>query len=307
MPMSSDNLDRDKMYAGNAADPDGDYELAPIDAEPAPAKPARPAAIDDDDETELELEPVDAEILAAAKRRAEETVVAATRAIDIDNIYQDIEPSRELKLPTELLENFRFQFQVKHLLYATAAVAMALTLLKLLRIPGVAGALAIVFMLSIFAATAYFQLQERKRQAEADRRRQQMYAARREQFGYRSSQTSSDTSDSSSTAARKLTPEDFARVASRPAVERPSLRGRLSIGQWLAAGGCAAILIWIVYAVGGPQNGAVLFGMMALAGLGVHALGYDPPEVVAFAWWLLLVMYIVLGIFTAIWHGIAGA
>jgi hypothetical protein len=82
---------------------------------------------------------------------------------------------------------------------------------------------------------------------------------------------------------------------------------RLSVGQWLAAGACAAILIWIVYAVGGPQNGAMLFGMMALAGLVVHAFGYDPPEVVAFAWWLMLVLYIVLGIFTAVWHGIAGA
>jgi hypothetical protein len=45
---------------------------------------------------------------------------------------------------------------------------------------------------------------------------------------------------------------------------------------------------------------------MALGGLVAHALGYDPPEVVAFAWWLSLVLYIVLGVVTAIWHGIAG-
>ncbi|HEY4234196.1 MAG TPA: hypothetical protein VGM76_12265, partial [Lacipirellulaceae bacterium] len=302
--MPSDNLDRDKMYAGNAADSDGDYELAPIESEPAPASPQRAlASSDDEDGSELELEPIDVEILAAAKRRAEDAVVAATRAIDIDKIYKDIEPSRELKLPAELLKDFRFQFQVKHLLYATAGVAILLTLLKALHVQGVGDALVIVLMMSIFAATAYFQWQDRRRLAEADRRRQEMYAARREQFGHRSGQAAGGTSDVAGTAARKLTPEDFQRVSvTPPTAGRTPLRMRLSVGQWLAAGACAAILIWIVYAVGGPQNGAMLFGMMALAGLVVHAFGYDPPEVVAFAWWLMLVLYIVLGIFTAVWH-----
>lgn len=302
--MSSDKPDTGENYASNADDSDGDYELAPIDSKPAPIKPPRRAAVDDDgDDAELELEPVDAEILAAAKRRAEETVVAATRAVDIDQIYRDVEPVREVRLPTDLFENFRFQFQVKHLLIATAVVAVLLTIRTAF---GTGGAIAIVFMLSVFAATAYFQVQERKRQAAADRRRQEMYAARREHFGIGGPQTAGAADNADNTSARRLSPADFERVASRPPVERTPLRGRLTVGQWLAAGGCAVLLIWIVSMVGGPQNAAVLFGAIALAGLVVHALGYDPPEVVAFTWWLMLVLYIGLGILTTVWHGIEG-
>jgi hypothetical protein len=300
--MASDNLDRDKMYAGDA---DGDYELAPIDEAPAPAKPARSAAIDDDDDAELELEPVDAEILAAAKRRADETVVAATRAIDIDQIYRDVEPTRELRLPTELFENFRFQFQIKHLLIATAVIAVLLTIG---RVFGFGGGIAILFMLGVFAATAYFNMQDRKRQAEADRRRQEMYAARRELFDNPGGRAASGGGDGTGSSARRLTSDDFERmrVTQPPPAARPSLLSRLSVGQWLAAAGCAAILIWIVVMVGGPQNGAMLFGAIALAGLAIHGLGYDPPEVVAFAWWLMLVSYIALSISTAVWHAIMG-
>ncbi|HEY2839679.1 MAG TPA: hypothetical protein VGJ26_11040, partial [Pirellulales bacterium] len=196
----------------------------------------------------------------------------------------------------------------KHLLYATAGVAVLLTVLKLLNVSGVGDALVILFMLAVFAATAYFQVIEKKQQKEADRRRQEMYAARRAQAGYRRPVGSQYESESPEPGVRGLTPEDYARIAPAPTptAERPPWRGRLTVGQWLAAGGCALILIWIVYAVGGPQNGAMLFGLMALGGLVAHALGYDPPEVVAFAWWLSLVLYIVLGVVTAIWHGIAG-
>jgi hypothetical protein len=302
--MAADKLDRDKMYGGDAGDPDGDYELAPIDAEPAPVAPPRAAADFDDDDAELELEPVDAEILAAAKRRAEEAVVAATRTIDVDQIYRDIEPSREIELPTELFKDFRFQFQVKHLLIATAVLAVLLTIV---RVFGPGGGIAILFMLVVFAATAYFNVQERKRQAEADQRRQQMYAARREKFGGPGGRAANAASDGDSSVARRLKPEELESVrVSQPSPAGPSLLSRLSIVQWLAAAGCAAILIWIVYAVGGAQNGAMLFGLIALGGLVAHGLGYDPPEVVAFAWWLILMLYLALGVGAAVWHGIAG-
>jgi hypothetical protein len=154
--MSSDNLDREKMYAGDA---EGDYELAPLGDEPAPVAPKRPAAASDDDDVELELEPVDAEILAAAKRRAEETVVAASRAIDIDEIYRDAEPGGDAPLPTDLFKNIRYQFQVKHLLIATAVIAVLLAVMSRIGHEGVAGLFVVAFMLSVYAATAYYFFQ----------------------------------------------------------------------------------------------------------------------------------------------------
>jgi hypothetical protein len=199
------------MYGGRAGEDDGDYELAPIDDAPTAANPQRAAAPDDgDDDAELELEPIDAEILAAAKRRAEETVSGATKAVDIDEIYRDIEPNREFRLPTDLFDNLRVQFGVKHLLIATAVVAVLLTFVHVF---GYGGAPVVLFMLAVFAATAYVHLQERKRQAEADRKRQEMYAARRELFRQRNSQTKSD---GGAEAARKLAPEDFYRARQTP-------------------------------------------------------------------------------------------
>jgi hypothetical protein len=302
--MPPENLNRDKMYSGDGGNADdGDYELAPIEAEPAPTKPARPASIeDDDDEMDLELEPVDEAILAAAKRRAEETVVAATRAIDLDQIYRDAEPIGEVQLPSELFENFKFQFQVKHLLIATAVIAV---LLAIRTIFGSGGAIALVFMLSVFAATAYFHVLERKRQAVADRRRHEMYAARREHFESRGPRSVGATVAADS-VARGLTPEDFKRVAPRPAVDRTPIRGKLTVGQWFAAGGIAALLIWIVYLVGGIQNCAAFFGIISMIGLSAYALGWDQPDVLVFTWCVGLAFSIGIGMLMAIWRGIAG-
>ena len=151
---ASDNLDRDKMYAGGAHDSDGDYELAPLDDGPAAVKPARAAKFDDDDDgAELELEPVDAEIIAGEKRRAEEAVDAAKRAVNIDAIYREVEPVRDLDFSKESLTRFRFQFQLKHLLIATAVVAVMLALYKL---DLLGTTLIVLFMLAVFCATAYF-------------------------------------------------------------------------------------------------------------------------------------------------------
>jgi apolipoprotein N-acyltransferase len=87
---------------------------------------------------------------------------------------------------------------------------------------------------------------------------------------------------------------------------RSPYRFQFSLSQFLITITCAALLFGFIQILGGPSNAATLCGFFALGGLVVHALGYEPPEVVAFVWWIMLLMYVGLSVFAAIWSGIAG-
>ena len=99
---------------------------------------------------------------------------------------------------------------------------------------------------------------------------------------------------------RVRTPLDERRELPEPELERPRLRFQFSLGQFLIAFTCAAVLLAIMSIGGGPQTAAVLFGIIALGGIVYFALGFEVPEVVAFVWWILLVLYVVLSILSAI-------
>jgi hypothetical protein len=302
--MPSDHLDRDKRDASGIDNSDGDYELAPLDDVAAAATPARAAKVDDSEDAELELEPVDAEMLAGEKRRAEAAVEAAKRAVNIDAIYREVEPVRDLDFSKDVVDKFRFQFQLKHLLIATAVVAVMLALFKL---DLLGTTLIILTMLAVFGATAYFYWEDKKRQAEADRRRHEMYAARRAQMEASRTGRSVATGDISGSGVRSKSPLVERSEPPEPASEWPRLRFQFSLSQFLIAFTCAAVLLAVMSIAGGPQAAAVLFGIIALGGIIYFALGFEVPEAVAFVWWILLVLYVVLSIFSAIWAAIRGA
>ena len=91
-PMPTDDLDRDKLYSAGG---------------------------DNDDGADYELEPLDPEVLAAEERRAAEAVEIHKKSIDIDEVYREFEARRDSEIVEEWFQrfrNFRFQFQVKHLL-----------------------------------------------------------------------------------------------------------------------------------------------------------------------------------------------
>ena len=46
---------------------------------------------------------------------------------------------------------------------------------------------------------------------------------------------------------------------------------------------------------------AMVFGLIALAGLVVNAAGVDPPRIVVLGWWLSLVIYIAVGFVQLAW------
>jgi hypothetical protein len=297
--MTASNPDRHKLAATSGADSDGDYELAPLDDERTSQPAPQARHIEEDDDAELELEPIDPEILAGEKRRAAEAVEAATKASNIDQIYRDAEPLREFEIPKDLADKFRFQFQLKHLLIATAALAFLLTLYQL---HVLWTTLVIAFMLAVFVATAYVEWVERKRQANADRKRHEMYAARRAQAASNLGRQPAATESTSITTSPSL---DGERVA--PTSLRSQRRFQFTLGQLFTAITIAAILLAIIIALGGPQPAAVFFGMLALGGIVYHALGFEVPEVVAFAWFVMLVLYVLLSISAAVWTAIHGA
>ena len=100
---------------------------------------------EEDDDFEYEVEPPDAEVTAAAERRTREAMEASQATIDIDEIYRDAGEQRSEEILQNWFRDFKggFRFQVKHLLIATAVLAIILTLYRL----GMLGVVAVVVLM----------------------------------------------------------------------------------------------------------------------------------------------------------------
>lgn len=270
----SDDLDRDKMYSAGSD-------------------------VDEDDDFEYELEPPDPDVIAAEKRRAEATAAAARDSIDIDEIYRDYESNQDAEILKNWAGKFQLRFQVRDMLIVTAVVAILLTLWRLdLLLSFVMWGV----LLGLVGVTLYLQWQERQRQMEADRRRQQMYAERRARMKQRATGDRPPGLKPSPVPAAGPTLEEFDEVRSR--APSRTFQFKFSLQQLLYAITAAAVLLGLIRLLGGPENAATLLGMIALVGLVVHALGYEPPGIVAFGWWVLILLYIAVSLFAAVWSAI---
>lgn len=257
---------------------------------------------EDDDGDEYELEPPDEHVIAAEKQRTKEAIEATQGSIDIDEIYRDAAKDRSSEILESWFRDFKFgfRFQVKHLLIATAVLAIVLALAKLKMLGTTA---VMLVMLGVGGLYFYLQWQEKKAQDEATRRRHEMYARRRAHI-QQSMRTSGPVAGDSvapvartqSTAAESGEPETDA---------RPKFRLRFSMAELLIAMTTAAVIFGLVQILGGASNTATLLGFLALIGLVIHALGFEPPGVVVLGWWFILVLYVVLSIAAALWSGIA--
>jgi hypothetical protein len=266
----SDDLDRDRFYT------------------PAPG-------VDDEDDFEYEVEAPDPEVLAAEERRAKEVVAATERSIDIDAIYRDVDRDRSGEILHEWVQNLRFQFQVKHLFIATAVLAILLTLWRL----DVLGtALVLGAMFGVIGLYLYLQWKEKQHQDELAARRSAMYE--RSRTAHHSAGGRAGTMGEQPASVASPLPNEVDQ-AWREAMDHDRVRLQFSLKQLLLVMVLAAIVMGLVNLLGGPQNAASLLGLVALTGLVAHALGYEPPGIVALAWWLLLVMYVMLSIFGVMW------
>jgi hypothetical protein len=271
-----DDIDRDKIYTADT----------------------------EDDDAELELEPPDAEVIAAEERRAKEAIEATMMSVDIDEVYREADRRDGGEFLDKWLRDFRFQFQVKHLLIATAVLAIAMTLWRL-QIFGTT--LVLLFMIAIGGAYFYVVWQEKKQQDEADRRRKEMYARQRAYFDRRNRGAASTDGGTvaEATVGHAVQPPppplpNEADVAWQEAMARQRFRFQFSLKQLLLAMMGAAVIFGLVRVFGGPANTATMLGLLALAGLVVHAAGFDPPEIIILGWWLILVMYVLMSIVAAV-------
>ena len=275
--MALDDLDRDKLYTAGADDLDSD-------------------------DAELELEPPDPAVVAAEQRRAAEAIDAHRRAINVSEIYRDLDANRDTQIVEEWLgrlRTFRFQFQVRHLLILTAVVAIVLALSQWV---GLGTVFIVAIMLAVAGVSLYLKLEENRRQEAANHRRQKMYAERRAQQARATGQrVEAEEFDDEPMPSK---PRDELRTS--PAAAR-EFRFQFSLSQLLVVITAAALLLGMAGAVGGAATVATVCGLAALAGLIVPAMGLEPPRIVVFGWWMLLVLYVALSLFSAIWAGLVGA
>lgn len=126
-----------------------------------------------DAEDDYELEPPDAEVIAGEKRRADEAVQHASKAVDLDELYRE-ETSVTAQDIEEYLKDFRFQFGTKHLLMAMTAVAMLFVLGRFV-FGGFAPLLLVLTFTVLASIYGWFSWHEHKRRQEWERKREELY------------------------------------------------------------------------------------------------------------------------------------
>ncbi|MEX2169972.1 MAG: hypothetical protein WD851_11730 [Pirellulales bacterium] len=248
--------------------------------------PPKPPATSSDDEDvgDYELEGPDEQMLEAAHRRAEAEVEAARSSVDIDALYREAEAETDW---SEMWQGFRFQFQTKHLLLLTAVVAVITTAIT------EAGPLATIVLGVLFClagAHAFLAWREHQRQQRLEVRRQQIYQ--------RAHLTRAGT------PAAELPPLEPVEEVPEPVVEPEPFRFSPSRNELIGTIAVATAIFCLIYFVG-PNSASLLLGLVALGGLVVHAVGFQPPGTVVLGWWLILVMYVIVSLLSA-FRGAAG-
>jgi hypothetical protein len=253
---------------------------------------------DGDDGDEYELEGPDPEVLAAEQRRKDETIAALGHSIDINEIYRDEEHSRSSEILHDWVKSFRggLRFQVKHMLIATAVVAIGLTLWRLELLWT---SLVLLVMFSIVGVYLYLQWKEKQHHDEVAARRQEMYARRRAALHNPGALENAATDPSQRAPLPPLA--DEVDRAWQEAMKGQEFRFQFSLAQMMLTMMGAAVVLGFV-SILGAQNAATLLGLVALIGLVAHAAGYQPPPIVALGWWLLLLFYVLLSFATVVWN-----
>ena len=219
--------------------------------------------IDDDDDFELELEPVDPEILRLERERAQQRTDAAVSRIDINEVYDNTGGYSDLEVDLSGLRQFRFTTQ--HLLILTAVLAIVLTLLQLLD-----GMRTIAILAAVMLAGGWWWASRLERKQDELRRRRQAE--------FRGESVAADDES----LAEERAP-------------RSTFRFAFSTKELLITTGAAAVTLGLLHILPDAFLSMTL-GLLALGGLAAHAMGFDPPRQVVLGWWILLVMYLAVGV-----------
>lgn len=243
------------------------------------------------DDGEYELEPLDPTLVSAEKRRAKEVAEQVRVSIDIDEVYREAERSRGTEILENWLHNFHYRFHIKHVLIATALVTIFIAIAKL----GYLG----LFVTALTVGSAaglylYLNWQDRKQQAEAYQKRQELYAKRRERFQAKGATAIDDQPlplvELKSPAVHSSLNEGTDMWEEAPAPE--PMPFHFSVRSLVIAMTVAALSLGIIQFFGGPHPTAAILGSVAFVGLIVHALGFVPPQSLILGWWFILLLYV---------------
>jgi len=229
---------------------------------------ASPRLPDHDDDAELELEPLDPEILARERERAHEKTEAAVGSIDVDELYGH--ESQYSDLSVDWTSWKRFRFTTRHLLILTALLAMVLTVFLL--VDGLQ-AVSLIVAAVLSGGWIWASRLERRQQAERARRREEFFGA-----------------------GKKAENADVGWAVEPDAPQpRAAFKFAFSMKELFITMTVAAIVVALARLIGVTEL-ATMCGMLALAGLVLHAVGYDPPRLFVLGWWLVLVIYLGVGL-----------
>lgn len=230
---------------------------------------------EDDDDFELELEPVDPEILAMEQRRAQQKTDEAAAKVDIEEIIRQKVGDKYGYGDYDVSWNWlrQFRFTTRHVLILTAVLAFGMALFK-----GLGGCSGLFVAGVIAIGVGWFAVMRHERKLEAERQRmREEFAATRTISGL----------DSGASAPVGVPQSRFA------------VKFSYSMQELMIAMTIAAVVFGLVYSFG-PEAVTLTLGVIALAGLAVQAMGFDPPRIVVLGWWLLLVIYLAAGLITAL-------
>jgi hypothetical protein len=226
-----------------------------------------------DDDYELELEGVDPEVLAHARERAARQVQETEARAERLETFEA--PSEADALELDDLKSFRFT--TRHLLVATAVLAVIMSLAR------TSGCNGLFFGgLAILAFGWWWVLKkERDERRERERRRLEIEA-----------RIAAAKGQPSSPAPRMagLEPAD-----EELPPEKPALTFSFSFKQLFWAFTVVGLVLALT-ALLGTQNASWMLGAIAVLGLAIHAMGFELPGIIVFGWWVLLVLYVLMSL-----------
>jgi hypothetical protein len=245
---------------------------------------------DDDDDFELELEPVDPEIIAHQQARVQHTVESAVKKIDVDELYEGHSNYSDLELDLSGLKGFRFTTRTLLVLTAILAIAMTIRLMW--------DGCMVIFLGMIAAVAAGFYWtakQDRQKELERIRRREEFFANKGKPAVPGVAATAAPAQPAS-----PFDPEPAEVEPAEPAEKRPffDVKVAFSMKELFITMTVAAVAMGLSLLMPLPIL-AMILGFIALGGLIANTAGYEPPRLVVLGWWLLMVFYLAVGLFAA--------
>lgn len=240
----------------------------------------------DTDVDEYELEPPDAEVSAFQTRASQEMLSAAESRIDVDEVFRAEDRFDHDKMLAEFVRDGGFRFQTKHLLVATAVVAIYLTIGNAV---SYLIATLLLFVTGICSILYYMNHRERLHQVQlAERKKAYKAQLQAKQKGTPTPTSPPPAPNETDAAWQKATEQES------------SFEFNFSPKQILVAFIVAFIVVILCTWIGGLPVAALILGMVAAIGIGVHIAGYEPPDQLVLIWWWSTSLYVVMSIFSMI-------